>query len=269
MVMSSRKIKGVCAIAAFCCMVLSTPTQGVQALATSVTPFVTDFAMSLWPSIADRVRSLATREGQCMVCTKTGGLSCNATLFKRICKTRCQERVEMGSGYILKIRFAGKWNMRTCMQAQQKACSKAVSKGKKSGSDCPSQPSSAKEIAVYNKHDLDIAKKLITKIVACDRIIAGRGNASPKTSKKAAEEERDQALKDISGLFNDQGNFEPANSGTALDLIKKIGRSNMILASYSEEDDQKAPAERIKEAEEERDSATKELARLVPAFGPQ
>jgi hypothetical protein len=252
-------------------MVFNTPTQGAQAVP-AIMPIITEFAFDLWPKIADRVRSLTTREGQCKACTKTGGLSCNATLFKKICKTRCQERVEMGSGYILKIRFAGKWNMRTCMQAEAKACQEAIRKKKKTDADCASQPSSGKEIkeiAVYNKHDLDIAKELITKIVACKHIIAKGGNVTPKTSKQEAEQERDQALKDISGLFNDQGSFEPTNTVAALDLLKKIGHSNMVLDSYSGEDDKKTSKERVDEAKAELERATTELAKLVPDFGPQ
>jgi hypothetical protein len=268
MIMSLRKIKSVGATAALCCIALSTPTQGAQAVP-AIMPIITEFAIDLWPKIADRVRSLTTREGQCMVCGKTGGLSCNATLFKKVCKTRCQERVEMGSGYILKIRFAGKWNMRTCMQAEAKACQEAIKKKKKTDADCANQPSSSKEIAVYNRHDLNIAKELITKIVACEHIIAQRGKITPKTSKQDAEQELNQTLKDIGGLFTDQGNFEPANSEAALDMLKKIGRSNMIVTSYSEEEDKRTPAERVKEAEEERKSATEELAKLVPSFGPQ
>jgi hypothetical protein len=273
MIMSLKKIKGVGAIVVFFSAAIC-PTQGAAAIpivASILSPVIAELAAN-WkkdagPKIANGVKSLGKKSVRCAICTKTGGASCKKESAEQFCKSTCQERVEMGSNYVLKIRFTDKWNIRTCLEAARKIRTDRTDKN-------------PREIAIYNKKDLELATDLISIIVAGDHIIAHNGNIEDKetdqtdASSKNAEEikqkiadakqARDEALKNLIIAY------DPDDLGSAKNLIEKIMNNERIILTH-ETDVKKSPKEILKEAQEKRDEAIASLEKMLSEgrFGPQ
>lgn len=270
--MSLKKMKGACVTAAFLCTAICGPTQGMSVLAVTVGPMIAELAagltVELVPKIKAAIKTLTTKEGQCKICAKTGGVSCRGEKTESFCKSRCQERVELGSGYVLKIRFTDKdkWNIRTCVETARNLRPDRSDKN-------------PKEIAVYNRTDADLALDLITKIVAADRIIAEKGNVknketdkkdslTPETKKKVeqAKQGREKALQNLVVGY-DPNDLEPVKK-----LIAGIVENQKIISLYGEETDvKKSPEEILKEAKQDREDTLASLVNLLSneSFGPQ
>lgn len=118
---------------------------------------------------------------------KKGGKLAKASLKRakftvNMCKQECQEKIKVGAGYTLKIRYAETadghpdWNMQDCIRTATEAGAHEV------------RPELNKySIAIYGKADYETAIEHIAHLEAYDKFIRKAGH-TPETKGKSSEE---------------------------------------------------------------------------------
>jgi len=208
MVQFARKVGTILLILGFCGLpihgmsVAAIGTVGLAvsaALAPVITPVANEIANEVRKELPN-VLGILSQKSQCKRCVTAASLYCRTESGTNWCKGRCQNIIQMGAGYNLKIRYADDWNMLKCVNF-------AVKRGKHTF-----KPENAKSIAIYGKSNFDLAVKIISMIESLDLFVLTNGQS---------------------------GEIEGKNQGEILELVKKAQiekeRLDKVFQQYVQE----------------------------------
>jgi hypothetical protein len=173
---------------------VSIDTEGLGNAAVKILePFIKPFAEKLATRAATELDAAIdglSKESACKALCVTGqNITCRKLLSAHLgtarvdtCKGRCQHKINLGAGYDLKIRFVEDthghrdgWSLKDCVATAKRTGLHTFNEDNK------------KSIAIYSKHDFDLAVKTIGIIAGLGELILLKGNVPENKGKTAKE----------------------------------------------------------------------------------